>query len=105
MNEIIAERTTFDGVTVYIHADGKISTRNLDVVYGVKFSPENIFRAADEMCLYDFAELKSLASRKFTVRPRVGKQMELMAIGSRDRMERLRTDLTYNRNPWKRTLA
>lgn len=104
MTGVIAERKTFDGVTVYVHSDGRLSTRNLSVVFGVRFEMSTMFRLIDDICLYDFAELKRLASHKpRLVRISAERQMELMAAGARARVARLREDLTYNRNPWRRS--
>ena len=104
MTEIVATRTTLDGVTVYLHADGKLSTRNLDVVYGAKLAVATMFRAIDDLSLYEFAEIKAFCARKPPFRRlSIAAQEELMQVGSRERMAKIRADLTYNRNPWKRS--
>lgn len=58
MTDIVATRTTFDGVTVYFHADGKVSTRSI-VLYG-RLPVAKIFTVADNICTHTWEEVPGL---------------------------------------------
>jgi len=52
---VVATRTTSDGVKVYLHADGAVSDRQS--YFRVKRPVATMFRAIDDVSLYDAAEL------------------------------------------------
>ena len=56
--ETIATRTTFDGCTLFFHADGKVSTRSM--VYFGRLPVAMIFTVADAVCTYTEAEIPTL---------------------------------------------
>lgn len=58
-SEIIARRETFDGVTVFIHADGALSTR-MHFVGRAKLPASDVWAVAAEVCTYTYAELPGL---------------------------------------------
>jgi hypothetical protein len=55
-SEVVARRTTFDGVTILIHADGRLSDR-LRWVPGGKVPVDRLFRFADDIGTFNYAEL------------------------------------------------
>lgn len=56
--EVVASRKTFDGVQVFLHADGSISC----VMYFLRgrLPVDQMWRVIDDFCLYDWAELPQL---------------------------------------------
>lgn len=57
MENIIATRTTFDGVTVYLHSDGSVSDR-LNF-FRAKLPIASMWRAFDDVSIYTHAEIPS----------------------------------------------
>lgn len=55
-DEIVATRTTYDGVQVFLHADGSVSDR-LRFIGRTKLPETTMWRAAEDFCLYTHAEL------------------------------------------------
>lgn len=56
MNDIISTRKTFDGVTVFLHADGSVSDRRA-FVGRIKLPRATMWRAWEDVCTYTHAEL------------------------------------------------
>lgn len=56
MSEVVATRKTFDGVVVYLHADGSVSTL-MHFLRGGKLPLASMWRFAADICLMTFAEL------------------------------------------------
>lgn len=56
--EVVAKRTTFDGVTIYIHSDGSVSDR-LNFFRG-KLPLETMWRAIDDVAVYTHAEVPQM---------------------------------------------
>lgn len=56
--EIVSTRTTFDGVTVYLHADGSVSDRRC--VQRGKLPVTTMWRAWGDVCTYTHAELPEM---------------------------------------------
>ena len=59
-SEAIARRTTADGVAITLDAAGYFWTRMNRVLGGRTADRSAAFEIADEICLYDFAELPAL---------------------------------------------
>lgn len=53
---IVATRTTFDGVQVFLHADGSVSDR-LRFIGRTKLPEATMWRATADFCLYTHVEL------------------------------------------------
>lgn len=56
---VVATRQTFDGVTLYFHKDGTVSTR-MATVTRCKIKQAALWNVADDVCLYTFAEVPAL---------------------------------------------
>lgn len=56
ISEIVSTRTTFDGVTVYLHADGSVSDRR-SFVCGGRLPVADMWRAWDSVSIYTHAEI------------------------------------------------
>lgn len=59
--EIVAVRRTFDGVTVNFHANGEVSF--VQYFLRGRLPASHIWRVADDVCLYEAAELPALIRR------------------------------------------
>jgi hypothetical protein len=59
--EVIATRKTFDGVTIFLHADGQVSNRLS--FYRGRLPMVVAFRVMDDLCLYTAAEIPDLMRR------------------------------------------
>jgi hypothetical protein len=57
--EIIARRRSFDGVDIFLHADGALSTRT-HFIGRSKLPADLMWRVADDLALYTYAEVHSL---------------------------------------------
>jgi hypothetical protein len=86
-HEVVATRQTFDGVTVYLHADGALSTR-MAFVGGGNLPLAAMWRFVGDICLMTFAELvgevraeKRGQRRLFTVRDWVPESQQVWAAG------------------------
>lgn len=55
-NDVVSTRTTFDGVTVFLHADGAVSDRR-SFVGRIKLPLAGMWRAWEDVCTYTHAEL------------------------------------------------
>jgi hypothetical protein len=55
---IISTRRTFDGVTVYLHADGAVSDR-MSYIGRVKLPVATMWRAWEDVCTYEHTELRA----------------------------------------------
>jgi len=53
--EIVSTRQSFDGVTVYLHADGSVSTRMW--FFRGKFPVAKMWRAWGDICTYTVQEI------------------------------------------------
>jgi hypothetical protein len=56
--EVVARRTTFDGVTIFLHADGSVSDR-LNFFRG-KLPAASMWRAIDDASIYTHAEVPAM---------------------------------------------
>lgn len=56
---IVAKRKTFDGVVVFLHANGEMSD-HLNFIKGGKLPAAVMWRFAADVCLYTHAELPNL---------------------------------------------
>lgn len=59
---VVATRTTFDGVQVFIHADGSVSDR-LRFIGRTKLPEVSMWRAVGDICLYTHAELPAFIKK------------------------------------------
>jgi hypothetical protein len=57
--EVVSTRTTFDGASVFLHADGMVSNR-LHVVAGGKLPLASMWRVWGDVCVYTHAELPEM---------------------------------------------
>jgi len=62
---IVATRTTFDGVQVFLHADGSVSDR-LRFIGRVNLPLATMWRAAADFSLYTHAELATFIKKAAT---------------------------------------
>lgn len=53
---IVSTRTTFCGVTVFLHADGSVSDR-MRYLTGGKMPTDTMWRAWEDVCIYTHAEI------------------------------------------------
>lgn len=60
--EIVATRTTFDGVQVFLHADGSVSDR-LRFIGRTKLPAATMWRAAADFSLYTHDELPAFIKK------------------------------------------
>ena len=59
ITEIVATRKTFDGVTVHLHADGRLSDRQ-SIIKGGKLPVEAMWRVIADLAVYTHAEIPAL---------------------------------------------
>lgn len=57
--EIVATRKTFDGITVHLHSDGRLSD-NFNFIKGGKLPIASMWRVLADLCVYTHAELPAL---------------------------------------------
>jgi hypothetical protein len=114
-SEIAARRRTFDGVQIFVHADGSLSNRT-NFIGRSKLPISMIWIVADEICTYTHDELagliRSVKSGAWEqAREKTRSRLAWIASGNaeaqvetnrRDRMAAAREFIEYNRNPWKR---
>ena len=58
-NEVVATRMTFDGVTVFLHSDGRLSDK-FNFIKGGKLPVESMWRVIADLAVYTHAELPAL---------------------------------------------
>jgi hypothetical protein len=61
-NQIVATRTTFDGIQVFLHTDGSVSDR-LRFIGRTKLPVATMWRAAADFSLYTHAELPAFIKK------------------------------------------
>jgi hypothetical protein len=99
---IVATRETFDRVTIFLHADGSLSTR-AHYLYGGKLPRNNMWRLIDDVCLYNFEELRGFlrAAQAGEIpskpRPTVEESTRIMSANAARRMQNHWIRVTYNR--------
>jgi len=62
LGEVISSKTTVDNVTVYLHTDGKVSSRR--VIYYGKLDTKTMFKTWAEVCIMTEDELIKLLRSK-----------------------------------------
>jgi hypothetical protein len=92
--ETIARRQTFDGVTVYLHSDGSISTRDRVLPVAFRLPVATMHRVFDDVCVWTIEELHTLA-----MLAREGRHPRKTGSGCMDPgiLERQRIEITHNR--------
>lgn len=88
-NPVVATRKTFDGVTVYLHSNGELSTV-MYFVKGGKLPLASMWRFAEDICLMTFKELpdqiraeKKGKRRPFAIRDWVPEAQRVYVQGPR----------------------
>lgn len=97
---IVATRRTFDSVVIRVHANGELSDR-MNYVRGGKLPTARLFRAADDICLYEYAELPAWIRQWNTERPPIARRI---GTGRMDPLilQRQREHIMYNRSTRRR---
>lgn len=99
---VVAVRETLDGVTVYLHADGSLSTHT-HYLYGGKLPEATMWRLIDDVCLYMFEELRGflcqarLGNIPPKPRPTMEDSLRAMSANSKQRMLDHSLQITHNR--------
>lgn len=108
--KVVASRSTFDGVTVFLHEDGSLSTRS-NFIGRAKLPVATMWRLFDDVCTYTIEELpnfiRGARAGQLPAKPRPSNEASeaIMAENSARRMEMAWMNIIYDRSTWIRASA
>ena len=101
--KVIATRNTFDGVTVFLHEDGSLSTRS-SFIGRVKLPVATMWRHFDDVCLYAIEEIpnfiRAAKAGNTPAKPRPSAEMSegIMAANAARRVRMAWIGVIYDRS-------
>lgn len=91
MSNIIAKRTTFDNVTIFLHEDGKLSTRNYWLTR--RLPAVSMWQTFENVCTYTLEEIIQGADS----RPSARQSAAIMAGNAAQRVAKAWQEVIYDR--------